>query len=486
MGDERREENSGGAQEIHLKPVTISFSMRVDEGALSRSAGWESTLEAELRRVVAKFGGKEFTLGRTTVGPSNDTLQRVLPFLVEHASLASVVRCAETCKQWKLELQERGFHPQILRLCSTLSGPIDVTNIHETLTAQDAVWARRTAARAWLARWPAAQRRRRAALAAHFTRCVGEVRGLKFLPALWEALRSAWPSDAPAMVLSVALRKARARSIKLWGERHSRATTAAVDQGFGPVDQTVIFALKILAAKRAKEEASWGLTGGANSAVFTPAHNPNKVRWGYLQVPGHIWVRSHGPRNWEPLQFWHSYKFDLLAADGNSATFPLCKHEADLPLEPELPPGVAAAPPRRAVNVESLSLSLQLIADDAAFFALHHKAHERLISVLPTTLRAPLHADTSELDTLVPPAGAWGPRPIAHGQRARRRWLCWIRRSTPNQKPETRTRDPTQKSEIRNKKPEVRNHELQASIKNPQNLNPQTINPQPSTPQSKP
>jgi hypothetical protein len=198
------------------------------------------------------------------------------------------------------------------------------------------------------------------------------------------------------MVLSVALRKARAKSIKLWGERHSRATTAAVDQGFGPIDHTVIFALGILGEKRAKEEASWGLPGGANSVVFTPMHNPNKVRWGYLKI-----APARFERRRAPLQFWHSYEFDLLAADGNSATFPLCTHEADLPQGPALPPGVASAPLRREEGY--------LVADDAAFFALDHKAHELLISVLPAALRAPLHADASELDTLVPPEGAWAP-----------------------------------------------------------------------------
>ena len=426
MGGKRREENWGGAQgmqpsakrtragaaEANLVPVTVVFSMRCDEGALSGGGGWEAALEAALKRVVAEFGGKDFMLGRTTVGPSNDTLQRVLPFLVEHVSLAGVVRCSETCWPWKLELQEQGFCPQIFRLCSTLSGPADVSNVHETLAAQDAVWARRTAARAWLARWPAAQRRRRAALAAHFTRCVGEVRGLQLLPALWEALRSAGPADAPAIVLSVALHKARAESVKVWGGRHSRATTAAVDQGFGPVDPNVISALEILGAKRAKEEASWGLTGGPNSVVFTPMHNPNKVRCGRRK------------NEFLPLQFRHSYTINLLAADGNSATFPLCTHKANLPHEPALPPGVAAAPPRREER--------HLVADDAAFIALDHTAHALLISVLPATLRAPLHADASELDTLVPPEGAWEPHPFppqtcTDRQRARRTRRCWTR-----------------------------------------------------------
>ena len=58
MGGKRKEENSGGAQgiqpsakrtradsaEAHLVPVTITFSMRVDEEALSEGGGWEAML----------------------------------------------------------------------------------------------------------------------------------------------------------------------------------------------------------------------------------------------------------------------------------------------------------------------------------------------------------------------------------------------------------------------------------------------------------
>ena len=407
----------------NLVPVSIIFSMRVDEGALLETpthGGWQAALEDALKRVVTEFGGKEFRLGRTTLGPSNDTLQRVLPFLVEHCSLASVVRCSQASKTWKLELLEQGFFPHIVRLCSTLSGPADVIHIHESLAAQDAVWARRTAARAWLARWPAAQRRRRAALAAHFTRRVGEVRSRQLLHALWEALRSTGPADAPATVLAVALSKARALSVKLWRDIHLRATTASLDEGFGPVDPTVVSKLEILGAKRAAEEASWFF--GANLVVFTPMHNPNKVR---RPSPWTRHVPENDARSWEPLQFWHSYKFNLLAADGNSATFRLCTFEADLPQEPTLPPGVAEAPVRR----EGVGLT-RFIADDDAFSALLPSAHELLISVLPATLRAPLHADASELDTRVPPEGAWGPRPISHGPapRARRRRRCWTQR----------------------------------------------------------
>ena len=109
-------------------------------------------------------------------------------------------------------------------------------------------------------------------------------------------------------------------------------------------------------------------------------------------------------RKYAPIKFFHSYTINLLAADGNCATFPLCTHEADLPQGAALPPGVAAAPPRREER--------RLVADDAAFIALAPTAHELRVSVLPATLRAPLHADASELDTRVPPEGAWHPVPF--------------------------------------------------------------------------
>jgi len=105
---------------VETKPVTISFSMRLDARALSWDGGWEVALDAALKRVVTEFGGREFRLGRTRVGPSDDTLLQVLPFLVEHVSLASVLRCSQAAKPWRLELEARGFSRQILRLCSTL------------------------------------------------------------------------------------------------------------------------------------------------------------------------------------------------------------------------------------------------------------------------------------------------------------------------------------------------------------------------------
>ena len=245
------------------------------------------------------------------------------------------------------------------------------------------------------------------------------MRRLQLLPALWEALRAAG-EDAPATVLSVALHKARARSVMLWGERHTGAMTAAFDA-------EEVSALEVLVARRAVEESLWDLTGGPNSASFSPTHDPK-------------WVRDG-----EPLQFFHSYKFNLLAVDGNCATFPLCAYEAHLPqtLEQGVDEGFDGSVRRLRAEREEVSADdlpphrilpkfecfLVLVADDEAFIALDPTAHERRIAVLPATLRASLHAAPPDLDdphvfdsgklhvsqfdpdTTPPPGGVWAPRP---------------------------------------------------------------------------
>jgi len=61
-----------------LDPVTLSFSMKCDATAL---AGRRDALEAALRKVAAEFDGLDFRLGRTVVGPSDETLQKTLPLV---------------------------------------------------------------------------------------------------------------------------------------------------------------------------------------------------------------------------------------------------------------------------------------------------------------------------------------------------------------------------------------------------------------------
>jgi len=101
-----------------LVPVTITFSMRCDATALP---GGQEALEASLKGVVAEFGGRDFRLGRTRVGPNDDTLQRVLPFVLEHVGAAAVMRCSQACKPWRLELEARGFCNKTFQLCAALS-----------------------------------------------------------------------------------------------------------------------------------------------------------------------------------------------------------------------------------------------------------------------------------------------------------------------------------------------------------------------------
>ena len=70
-----------------LEPVTISFSMKCDATAL---AGRKDALEAALRKVATEFDGLDFRLGRTVVGPSDETLQKILPLVLEHVGVPGV------------------------------------------------------------------------------------------------------------------------------------------------------------------------------------------------------------------------------------------------------------------------------------------------------------------------------------------------------------------------------------------------------------
>ena len=386
-------------------PVTISFSMRLDARALSRDGGWEVALDAALKRVMTEFGGREFRLGRTRVGPSDDTLLQVLPFVVEHVSLASVLRCSTACKPWRQEMEARGFSRQILRLCSTLDRLC--TKGLQRQTPQILKWA-----------------------GLHGSAPVRSGGRLQLVHALWEVLRAG--EDAQATVLSVALSKARAGSVKLWGERCTEAMIAAFDA-------EEVSALELFAAKRVVEERLWDCPGGPNSAWFSPTHDPERVR------------------NGRPLLFFHSYTFNRLAVDGNCAAFPLCAYEAHLPQGQTLDQGVdetfddtrqevswVGIPSHRIVPAFDRCFQV-LVADDEAFITLDPTANERRVSVLPAALRESVHAapldleDESllaamrifgslhfshfDLDTTTPPEGAWAPRP---GEKERSFFAtCW-------------------------------------------------------------
>lgn len=124
MGGKRREPPTGGgdaqgaqpsakretlasAAEAQLfstfsKPVTISVSMRCGPRAMPGEA-----FEAALRRLVVEFGGRELSVD-WSVGPSNDTLQRVVSLVLQHVEPEGRALCREVCKPWRLELEARG------------------------------------------------------------------------------------------------------------------------------------------------------------------------------------------------------------------------------------------------------------------------------------------------------------------------------------------------------------------------------------------
>ena len=109
------EGGSSDQEESILAPVTITFSMRCDPSALIAK---KTAFDAALRKVAADFGGREFRVERTRVGPSKDTLQRVLSFLVDHVRPEI---CYHVCKPWRRELEARGFCNRTFLLCSTLA-----------------------------------------------------------------------------------------------------------------------------------------------------------------------------------------------------------------------------------------------------------------------------------------------------------------------------------------------------------------------------
>ena len=110
-----------------LVPVTMCLAMRCHAGALAgRKAALEAAVDAALRNVVADFGCQEFRVEWTRLGPSKDTLQRVLPLLLERSepegTTPSILpQFFRLCKSWELELEARGVCRKTVQLCSALS-----------------------------------------------------------------------------------------------------------------------------------------------------------------------------------------------------------------------------------------------------------------------------------------------------------------------------------------------------------------------------
>jgi hypothetical protein len=96
--------------------------MRCSPTALAgRKAALEAAVKAALRSVVSEFGGRELRVEWTRVGPSEDTLQRVLPLVLERVGLAGGLQCFLVCKSWRRELEARGFCSKTVQLCSTFA-----------------------------------------------------------------------------------------------------------------------------------------------------------------------------------------------------------------------------------------------------------------------------------------------------------------------------------------------------------------------------
>ena len=99
-------------------PVTFSFSMTCPTDALS--GGGEEALVAALRNAVTRWGGLSFRMGRRA-GPSDDTLQRLLPLMLERLGPEDLWRCAVAFKPWRKELKAQGVCLHTFRLCAELS-----------------------------------------------------------------------------------------------------------------------------------------------------------------------------------------------------------------------------------------------------------------------------------------------------------------------------------------------------------------------------
>ena len=78
-----------------MAPVTMCLSMRGDPIAL---AGRTAALKAALLTVMAEFGGEECRVQWTQVGPSEDTLHRVLPLVLQRLEPQGAVQLFQVCK----------------------------------------------------------------------------------------------------------------------------------------------------------------------------------------------------------------------------------------------------------------------------------------------------------------------------------------------------------------------------------------------------
>ena len=123
-----------------MVPVTVSFLMFCEPSALDgKKIAMEATVAAALAKVVlGELGSPEFKMGWTRGGPSEDTLARVLPVILERVGpdLQGASRCYHVCKPWRRELDARGFCNRTVQLCVALTGG---GHAHRTLLRESAL-----------------------------------------------------------------------------------------------------------------------------------------------------------------------------------------------------------------------------------------------------------------------------------------------------------------------------------------------------------
>ena len=97
--------------------VSLALSIKCEPSAVG---GSKAAMEASLLKAVAEFGGQDFKL-QMRVGPSNDTLQRVLSSVLELVGPEAAVDCFNVCQTWRLQMVELGVSRKTVQLCSTLA-----------------------------------------------------------------------------------------------------------------------------------------------------------------------------------------------------------------------------------------------------------------------------------------------------------------------------------------------------------------------------
>jgi hypothetical protein len=101
------------------EPVREASASR--KAALEASAVRKAALEAALSKVVSEWGFCDVRVVQAHAGASGDTLQRVLPLVLEHIGAVWGWQCFRVCKSWRRELEARGVCSQTVQLCCNLA-----------------------------------------------------------------------------------------------------------------------------------------------------------------------------------------------------------------------------------------------------------------------------------------------------------------------------------------------------------------------------